>query len=37
MCEVYMKARGTDALKLELHLVVGHLTWVLGTELRFSG
>ena len=37
MCEVYMKARGTDALKLEIHLVVGHLTWVLGTELRFSG
>lgn len=29
-------AKTSDALELELHMIVSHLTWVLGTELEAS-
>lgn len=34
---VLMKARGvSDPLKLELYMVMKHITWLLGTELESS-
>lgn len=38
MCSVPTRpAEGTESLKLELQVVVNHLTWVVGTELVSSG
>jgi hypothetical protein len=32
-----VQKRSSDPLEIELQVVVSHLTWVLGTELRSSG
>ena len=37
MCVQVLEHRSLDPLELELQLVVSHLMWMLGTELRSSG
>lgn len=37
VCKCTWKPEASDPLQLELQMVVGRLTWVLGTEPEFSG